>query len=381
MSRYEGAELNASFIKLTAQIPDEASAIRYVESVRWPDGVWCPRCGSFGVKRSSRPNRPLEWVCFDCGKQFSVISGTVMQATKLPLRTWLIAWHLMASSRKGISARQLQELLDIRQYRSAWHLAHRIRKAIEQNPNAPPMKGIIETDEVYIGGRRKHMGRGYRGNKVAVQTILQRGRFKTRKIKGGKKRSRFDGGGLVERGVSEGHSIARSVILHPDAERVDGRTLGAKLRKYTDPSRSRLMTDESPAYLAPGSDYLSHERVHHKKGDYAHVDPKSGRLVSTNEVEGFFANMRRQISGTHHHTSKQHLPRYLTEFDFKFNKRELSGGDRMLATMRNAEGKRLTLYKSEEGGDALRGRRGAKGAGSVKKKGKRSRFDGDSDEG
>ena len=175
----------------------------------------------------------------------------------------------------------------------------------------------------------------------------------------------------------------KSIILDPEAEKVDGRTVGAKLRKYTDPSKSRLMTDEAPIYNEVGKAYRSHEKVHHKRDDYAHVEPMSGRLVSTNTVEGYFGNLRRQITGTHHHTSKKHLPKYLVEHDQKYNTRDVSDGARMLATVQGAEGKRLTLYKSQEPGvESLRDRppprspsRGRKKSGG-KKGGKKHRFEG-----
>jgi transposase-like protein len=318
----------ASFFRLTEEYASEDDAIRYFEDRRWPGGdVHCPKCGSRDVRRGNQAKRRRQlWYCHACEHMFSVTSGTVMEFTKLPLRKWLLAFHLMGASKKGISALQLSRMLGV-QYNTAWHLSHRIRKTMgfEQEEK---FTGIVETDEMYSGGRRRGHGRGYRGNKVAVQTI-------------------------VKRNSEEEHDGQAHTIALNNGEKVDGRAVGAKLRTFTDPEKTVLMTDDSNIYNRVGQSFLDHRSVNHSKEEYARVDP-DGVLVSTNSAEGLFANLQRQISGTHHHTSKKHLPKYLEEFDYKYNTREETDTERTEGAIANMYGKALRLYKPVSGhGESL----------------------------
>jgi transposase-like protein len=315
----------SSFYSLTERYPDEASAVAYFEGRRWPKGVRCPSCGSAEVVRGTQTKRVRQlWYCRGCDGQFSVTSGTIMEFTKLPLRKWLLAFHLMGASKKGISALQLSRMLHVA-YKSAWHLCHRIRATMADDKQL--FTGIVETDEMYMGGKRKGRGRGYRGNKTAVQTIV--------------KRNTFD----------EHDSRAQTIALN-NGEKVDGRTVGAKLRTHTDPDKTILMTDDSSIYDRVGQNFKEHHSVNHSAEEYVRRDP-DGHLVTTNTAEGLFANLQRQINGTHHHTSKRHLPKYLEEFDYKYNTRQQSDIERTEAAIDNIEGKRLTLYKPVGGGPSL----------------------------
>lgn len=338
-----------SFYQLTERYPDEAAAVAYFEAQRWPSGPVCTRCQSPDVYNARAVRRMTLWKCRKCSRQFTVTSGTVMEATKLPLRKWLFAFHMIGAGKKGISSRQLGRMIGVT-LRSAWHLSHRIRATMTDN--SQHFTGTVETDETYIGGKRKFHGRGYRGNKVAVQTIVER------------------------RCGPDGKYIGRAqtIALSPD-DAVDGRTVGAKLRTHTDPEKTSLMTDQSPIYDKTGESFRSHDTVNHAKGEYARIDPLSGRLVSTNTAEGLFANLKRQIHGTHHSTSKKHLPRYLEEYDFKYNTRGTSDTARTEAAIRNMVGKRVTLFETAYGGtDALIGHKATeKGAqGTRRGKGKRA---------
>jgi len=158
-------DCNAFFYNLTECYPDEAGAIRYFEKQRWPDGARCPTCSSADVVRGHQPKRRRQlWRCGACDAQFSVTSGTIMESTKLPLRKWLLAFHLIGSSKKGISSLQLSRMLGVT-YKTAWHLAHRIRATMKDD-RASRFTGIVETDETYIGGKPRWPGR--RRKKVAV---------------------------------------------------------------------------------------------------------------------------------------------------------------------------------------------------------------------
>ncbi len=170
---------------------------------------------------------------------------------------------------------------------------------------------------------------GYRGNKVAVQVIVER----SKKVDG-----------VVIPGQVQSISLGS---LGPE-EKVDGRTVGAKLRTHTDPDTTILMTDESRIYTRVGENFKEHHTVNHSKEEYVREDP-DGHLVHTNTAEGFNANLKRQINGSHHHVSKKHLPKYLEEHDYKYNTRDQTDGARTVAAIRNMEGKRLTLYKPESG--------------------------------
>jgi len=311
---------SATLYELTSRYPDEESAVRYFESLRWPGGARCPECKAGDVARGNTERRRQVWYCRKCGVQFTVTMGTVMENTKLPLRKWLLAFHLIGASKKGIPALQLARMLDTT-YKTAWHLSHRIRATMADD--SQKFTGVVETDETYVGGKRRNVGRGYRAEKVAVQTIVER--------------------------KEEGQ--AQTIALAPD-EKVDGRTVGAKLRKHTDPEKTVLMTDDSPIYAKVGKAFKGHHTVNHKAKEYVREEP-DGCVATTNTAEGLFANLKRQITGTHHHTSKRHLPKYLEEYDYKYNTRGQSDGDRTVAAIRGAEGKRLTLYKSASGGPSL----------------------------
>lgn len=320
---------DSSFYALTERYPDEASAIRYFEERRWPNGVHCPKCGTVEVLRgvNEKRNRQL-WYCHSkgCETQFSVTSGTIMEFTKLPLRKWMLAFHFIGASKKGMSSLQLARMLHVT-YKTAWHLSHRIRATMTND--AQKFSGIVETDELYVGGKRKGRGRGYRGNKIAVQTIV--------------KRNSADGR----------HDGRAQTIALNNGQKVDGRTVGAKLRTHTDPANTILMTDDSSIYDKVGESFQEHHSVNHSKEEYVRLDP-DGHLATTNTAEGLFANLRRQLTGTHHHTSQKHLPKYLEEYDFKYNTREDTDTERTEEAIGNIEGRSLKLYKPAGGkGDSL----------------------------
>lgn len=312
---------DATLYELTEKYPDEESAIRYFEAMRWPKGATCPACASKEVGRGTQTMRRRQlWYCAACGAMFSVTSGTVMEHTKLPLRKWLLAFHLMGASKKGMSALQLSRMLQVT-YKTAWHLSHRIRATMAEEPER--FTGTVETDETYLGGKRKGRGRGYRGDKIAVQTIVKR------------------------------RGKAKTIALN--GSDVDGRAVAAKLRKHTSFGKTVLMTDESPIYDAVGEHFKDHHTVNHSAEEYVRREGKL--LITTNAAEGLFANLKRQIHGTHHHTSRKHLPRYLEEYDYKYNTRGKSDGARTRGAIKKIEGRKLTLYKSVHGGPSLFDRR------------------------
>ena len=304
-----------NLVQIMAHFSTEEKARKYLESIRWPDGPACVHCGCAEKIYPIKPNpekkvRAGLYECGDCHSQFSVTVGTIFEKSKVPLNLWLVAWYMMCSSKKGFSATQLQRTLGLGSYRTAWFMMHRIRYALADPTFDSKMggdggSGIVEVDETFIGGKTKGKGRAYKGNKTAVITVIER----------------------------EGGARSKAV------PKVTGETLSAFLSSYVDPS-ARLMTDEYAGYKKPGKRYASHETVCHSREEYVRGD------VHTNSAEGFFANMKRGITGIYHHVGSQYLQQYLAEFDFRYNTRNDTDGERTLAGLQKIEGKRLMLRRS-----------------------------------
>ena len=238
--------------------------------------------------------------CAKCRKQFSATVGTIFEDSKIPLTKWFMAFQLMASSKKGISAHQLHRMLRIT-YKSAWFLAHRIRHVMKQTPFGDKLGGIVEADETYIGG--KSHGMGPLAGKTPVFALVERG---------GRVRS-FTMPIVTAKNLK--HAIHEHV--HADA---------------------KLMTDEHPSYTKIGKDFADHQTVNHSQKEYVRGE------ASTNTVEGYFSLLKRGLTGTYHHVSPRHLHRYLDEFNFRYNARSVNDAIRNHGALQATEGKRLT-YK------------------------------------
>jgi len=159
------------------------------ERIRWPHGAVCVHCGGTNHvgKLKGKAHRVGVYKCYDCGEQFTATVGTILEDTHLPIRLWLMAFAILCSSKRGVSALQLQRQLRIGSYRSAWHMAHRIRHAMSQEPMAGLLKGTVEVDETYVGGKpRKGTGARERGRgmkKVPVVPLVERnGRVRSRTV-------------------------------------------------------------------------------------------------------------------------------------------------------------------------------------------------------
>jgi hypothetical protein len=240
-----------------------------------------------------------------------VTVGTIFERSHLPLGKWIAAFHLMTSSKKGISAHQLHRMLEVT-YKTAWFMAHRIRHAMSEQPLKRKLQGIVEADETFIGGkpRRRNATRGAEGRPVA----------------GAIRRPKAPVLGLVER---DGKARALALETVTPAE--------IKGHMQTHVSRlARIMTDEAGHYRKIGDHFDGHQAVKHSMGEYARGH------VSTNQVEGFFSMVKRQYHGTHHHYSRQHMQKYLDEMAFRWNGRKMNDSDRRDEAVRSAEGKRLT---------------------------------------
>lgn len=299
---------------------DEAAAVEFMEAQRWGDHPACPFCGSEAVykmmdsKDPSKRQANFRWRCKEkeCHAQFTVRIGTVFEDSRAPLRHWCFAFWRSSTSKKGISALELHRQTGL-SYKTCLFMLHRIRCAMDET-DIEPLNGIVEVDEVYIGGkpRRIHGSRKTdaktKDRKTPVVGLLERnGRVRPKVV--------ADVNGENLRHVIESN-VARG---------------------------SRIMTDDSSMYRGLKHHGWNHESVKHSMYEYVRGD------VTTNAVEGFFGNLKRGLNGIYHSVSRKHLHRYLSEFQFRFNNRDLTDGERAVAAIKAAQGKRLTYAQQVEG--------------------------------
>jgi transposase-like protein len=298
-----------------AEIPlaccDELAAVEFLEKRLWKGEPFCHHCDSRNVYQmkdsKGQRNKRFLWRCHDCKGQFTVRLGTVFEESRLPLRHWCYAFWRASTSKKGVSALEIKRHTQI-SYRSALFLMHRIRFAMTQNPaESPLMTGTVEVDETYVGGKPR-IGTGYhkRGRGTKKTPVL----------------------GIVQR---DGN-IHRRVVAD-----VSGATLKSAIRECVD-KQARIITDEHLAYRGLGKEFAGgHHTVNHGTREYARGD------VWTNTAESSFALIKRGLMGVYHAVSKKHLHRYLGEFDFRWNTRNLNDGQRTSLAIESAMGKRLIM--------------------------------------
>jgi transposase-like protein len=281
-----------NLLDIYKELNTEAKCLTFLEHMRWPDGVKCLGCNSPKITRITAkgklnkktghrsPDREL-YQCNECRFQFTATTGTVYHDTHLPLCKWFLAIALITESKKGISANQLSRALGV-QYRTAWYLAHRIRKAMAE-ANPPKLKGTIEIDETYIGGKQ-------RGNK---------GKLKNKDV-------------VI--GVRERGGELRLVQTPDNKEDTVYQVIADNVAKDAE----AIMTDESRIYNFRNTQFhkVRHERIKHKEKIYVRGD------VHTNTVESAFSLFKRGLTGAFHKVSLKHLQRYLNEFSFRFNNRK-----------------------------------------------------------
>jgi transposase-like protein len=303
--------LNASHFK------DEAAAFAYVEARLWPDGPICPKCGATKEhvgKLAGKSARPGLRKCYACRKEFTVRIGTIFEDSHLALHLWLQVLHLMCASKKGISTREVQRLLNC-SMKTAWFLTHRIREAMAPAKNAGPIGGqgkIVEADETYLSKSpktKKHPGAGGYGHKLAVLSLTERD---------GQIRS------VALDHPPQQHEIVRALVQHVHPE-------------------STLHSDGAPAYKFIHG-VAKRESVNHSKKEYARRN-EDGISVHVNTLEGFFSVFKRGMVGIYQRVEPQHLHRYTAEFDFRQNTRAKLGYDdvsRAEIALKGFKGKRLT---------------------------------------
>jgi transposase-like protein len=281
---------------LAPQFQNEDAAREHLEAQRWPEGAVCPHCGLIGNATELQPNtegkrkgkivqfkthaRKGTWKCNGCREQFSVTVGTIFEDSHIPLHKWLLAIHLMCSSKKGISALQLQRNLELGSYRSAWFMCHRVRWAMTQSPMKEMLKGVVEVDETYVGGREKRPGKpGIDSKKAPILALVERG------------------------------GDVRSFPL----ERTTLDNIKPIMKKHIDPE-THVVTDQAAVYCMMKPEFAGHSTVNHAAKEYVRQEEKI--KVTSNTVESFFAIIKRSNYGLYHSWSRKYIGAYCAKRDF-----------------------------------------------------------------
>ena len=284
-----------SIFKLTDMFPDEESARLWFEEVVWPDGRYCPQCGSVETHEAGHNNMPYR--CRDCRSYFSVRTGTAIENSKLPLRKWVFAIYLDLTSLKGISSMKLHREIEVSQ-KTAWFMLHRIREGLlGSDDDGDPFASAVEADETFVGGYVKG-GQGGRGKSIVA-------------------------------GVKERSSKQVRVRVVPDRKKP---TLHGLITDNVDPT-AQVYTDEAKSYRGIPN---PHEWVNHSAGEYVR------EMAHTNGIEGFWSMLKRAYDGTYHKISKKHLQRYVDEFAGRHNMRDMDTVDQMARLVAGMVGRRLT---------------------------------------
>ena len=273
-----------------AMFPDEDACCAYLVGKRWPKGVHCPRCGA--AEPTELKGNPWHWQCYECAPQtsyrFSHITGTIFENTNKPLRDWFKVIHLILTSKKGMSARQLWRYMGFGSLKTAWYMAHRVRAALIEAPEK--LGGIVEVDETFVGGKAKN------------------------------RHDRWGGGGTG--GVGSGKAVVAGAVRRKGTvvarviENVRAVTLEGFVNEAVSHKVSLLITDKWVGYKHLDKDFPQHVVVDHARGDYV------VGAIHTNTIEGFWSIFKRGVIGTFHNVSKKYLPLYVAEFQFRYNNRE-----------------------------------------------------------
>jgi transposase-like protein len=291
-----------SLYEFFSAVPDEQAAIDYLKSIRWAKGEFCPFCGHdkvYGFAKGKMAGR--QWKCAQCREKFSMRTGTIFEDSRIPLRKWLATIWIITSHKKGIASTQLAKDIDVTQ-KTAWFMLHRLRHAARTRSFNRPLRGLVEADETFMGGKdkNKHQHRRGKDQKVAVFGMLER----------------------------EGELRAQPVASLKDVKH----QIVANVEKG-----AHLLTDEWPGYVAVDKHVTRHS-VDHSKGEYVRKF-----FVHVNGIEGVWSLLKRQIYGIHHFVSAKHLHRYVSEVVWRYNRREVKDTPRMSEFLTRLDG-RLT-YK------------------------------------
>lgn len=293
-----------SLFDMMGAFPDEQSCVDHLRAMRWganDERAYCPQCGSSKIYHFSDGRNHK---CGDCRARFSIKVGTIFEDTKIPLRKWFMAIWMLTSHKKGIASTTLAKDIKVTQ-KTAWFMLHRLRHAAATKSFNAPLKGTVEADETYVGGKEK--------NKHAKD--------RSGDTKGGK------GKAIVFGMIERDGEVRASVVSDTKAK-----TIQAVVRENV-AKGANLMTDEHGAYTGLGRDY-HHHTVNHGIGEYVR-----SICIHTNTIEGVWSLLKRQIIGIHHWVSPKHLNRYVSEATWRFNRRGNGEGVRMNVLLSNATGR------------------------------------------
>jgi transposase-like protein len=314
-------------LQLADRLRTEADAYLYLEELRWNGRPVCPHCGSVGEhyflkpsngrSRKTRTGATSErrvWKCRDCRKQFSVLTGTIFHGTKIPVRTWCFLVFEMAASKNGISAREVERKYGLCP-RSAWFALHRLREAMKRGSAEDLLAGRVIADETRYGGKPKN-----RHGHDPKEHVQRTGEDKITIM------------ALVSRETGE----VRSRIV----PNIKGPTLRAAIAEQVDMPNTDLHTDALRTYQLIADSFASHGFVNHEDREYVRDD------VTTNHAETYFSQLKRSLDGTHHHVSREHLERYLAEFDFRYSTCNDTDTERMGKLVSQTGGRRLAYQQA-----------------------------------
>jgi transposase-like protein len=285
-----------SLLDVIKCFPDEKSCREHLENIRWNGTPVCIHCGS--TKKIYRINDGKLFKCADCKKQFTVRLGTIFEDSALPLQKWFMAIYLVMAHKKGISSVQLGKDIQVTQ-KTAWFVLHRIRYAIRTKSLNKPLGGIIEVDETSMGGKTHGQGVGYsQPNKTSVFGLKQR----------------------------------NGIVRAETVKRVNGETLKPIIRNHVS-SDATIMSDEFGAYYGLNKEFKDHQIVVHSRKEYVRGN------VHTNGIESFWALLKRGYIGTYHYMSPKHLDKYIDEFEFRLNSKDITDPLRFDTMLNHAEGR------------------------------------------
>lgn len=317
-----------SIPSLALRIPTEADAYKLMEELVWGgEPPACPHCGAAerlyflapkdGTEgrrtRTGAVSQRRVWKCGTCRKQFSVLTGTIFHGSKIPIRTWLLVTFEFCSSKNGVSAREIERKYELTP-KTAWFMLQRLREAMKRGGLGGLMAGTLVADETWIGGDP--------GNQHARKKLaLGPDRWTTRKT-------------TVLSVINKATGEARSAVV----PNVRANTLRKAMERELEINlgASILHTDSATHYATIAATTKGHESVNHNAGEYVRGD------ITSNMAEGYFSQLKRSIDGTHHHISKEHLPRYLTQFDWLYTHCKATDSERLRVLLGNVSGRRLT---------------------------------------
>jgi transposase-like protein len=286
-----------TLLDVTQMFSSDEQCRELLKRLRWPEGVRCPRCQADAIKLATAKEL---FFCQTCVYQFSVLAGTIFNDSHLPLPIWFMATLLLCEAKKGMSALQLKRTIwgnNKGSYKTAWYLCHRIRAAMNE-VERPMLDGTVEMDETYVGGKQRDLEKHWRKDRKKQVVI-----------------------GIRQRGGD---------VRFFHAEDARKGTLAKYIKENISTDVDVIITDELPAYRSAVGDHR-HETVNHAAKEYARYE--DGACISTNTVESAFSLLKRGIIGSWHKISTKHLPAYLAEMEFRFNRRNRS--DLFIDTLRH----------------------------------------------